>query len=46
LEYIKDCHLEFAVEVKELITKNMELGRKIFRFIEAVESQHNTKYKK
>ena len=41
LEYIKDCYIEFAAQINELIEKNMELGRKIFRFIEAVEKQHN-----
>jgi four helix bundle protein len=40
LEYIRDCHSDLSDRSAELLTKLDELGRKINRFISAVNKGH------
>ena len=40
LEYIRDCHSDLGDRATELLTKLDELGRKINRFISAVNKGH------
>jgi len=40
LEYIRDCHSDLSDRSTELLTKLDELGRKINRFISAVDKGH------
>src|SRR4030042_3693186 len=40
LEYIRDCHSDLSDRATELLTKLDELGRKINRFISAVNKGH------
>jgi four helix bundle protein len=42
IEYVRDCHEELKVGCKDLLTRLDELGRKINRFIRAVEKRHKT----
>jgi len=39
IEYVRDCHPNFAVEVSVLLEKLDALGRKLNRFIAAVERE-------
>lgn len=40
LMYIKDCHPSYTQEAERLLQQGQALGRKLYRFIEAVETGH------
>ncbi len=40
LEYIHDCYKDLKEEADQLLSRTDELGKKINRFIQAVESKH------
>jgi four helix bundle protein len=42
LEYVRDCHPDVKEEAEKLLERMDELGRKLNRFIGAVESEHKT----
>ena len=42
LEYVRECHPALADEALQLIADYKELGRSVYRFLEAVQSEHRT----
>jgi four helix bundle protein len=40
MEYVRDCHAHFNEEVSDILNRLDELGRKLNRFIAAVEKGH------
>jgi len=43
VEYIRDCHQELKEESREILRQLDKLGRKINRFISAVEKGHEVR---